>query len=77
MTTDAKHKLRDFKAEIFFVIVKMMRPDICAGRSYINMNLENMKLSQLKHNTPKANTHIAECINEIYISGEYYSEIVW
>ena len=51
LTTNAKHMLRDFKSEytsdaqnngsaMFFVIVKMVQPETCAGCSYIKYNLE-------------------------------------
>ena len=51
LTTDSKRNMRDFKsaytfnsqydgAAIFFVIIKIVRPDTCALLSDINYNLE-------------------------------------
>ena len=55
LTTDSKRKLRDFKsayifnaqdygAAMFFVIIKMVRPNTRAGLSDIKSKLENMKI---------------------------------
>ena len=87
LSTYDKRKLRDFKSEyifntqydgyaMFFVIVKMVRPDTQSWCLYINYNLENMKMSHFKHDIPKYNLQIAEFMNEIYVSGETYSESV-
>ena len=87
LTTDTKSKLRYFKYAYTFntqddgyamlsVIVKMLRPDTRAGCLDTKYNLENTKMSHLKHDTPKDKLHIAESLNEISISGETYSEIV-
>ena len=76
LTANDKRKLRDFKSAynfnaqyygvaIFFVIVKMMRPDTRVGFSDTNYNLENMKISNFKNNTPKSNLKIAEWMNYI------------
>ena len=54
----------------------MVRPNICAGFSDIKSNLENMKMSHFKHDTPKSNLKIAEWMNEVSIYGEIYSEIL-
>ena len=70
LTTYAKLKLRAFRSAyntnnqyygsaIIFVIVKTVPPDICAGFLDIISNLDNMKMSQFKHNTPKSNLKIA------------------
>ena len=61
---------------MFFVIVKLVRPDTCAGCSNIMYRLENMNMSHFKHDIPKDNLHILEWMNEISITGETYSEIV-
>ena len=45
---------------MFFVIVKMVRPDTCAGCSDIKSNLENIKMSHFKHDTPKSKPYITE-----------------
>ena len=58
---------------MFFFIVKMVQPDTCAGFSDIKSNLENMKMSQFKHDISIANLNIVEWMNEISISGETYS----
>ena len=63
LTIDDKIKLRtlksaynfnaqDDRAAMFFVIVKMVWPDTHAGFSDIKPNLENMKVSHFKHDTP-------------------------
>ena len=54
----------------------MVRPDTCVGCSDIKSKLEKMKMSHSKHDIPKANLKIVECMNEISIAGETYSEIV-
>ena len=67
--TDAKRKLKYFKSSynfkyqddrsaIFFVIVKIVRPDTCVGCSGIKSNLDNMKISHFKHGIPKSKLHI-------------------
>ena len=61
---------------MFFVVVKMVRPDTHSGCSYIKSKLENMKMSQFKHDIPKENLQIAERMNYIYIREETYSEIM-
>ena len=87
LTIDVKIKLRDFKftytfnaqydgAAMFFVIVKMVLPNTCTGCSEIKSNLENMNIYHFKHDTPKANRKISECMNDISIDGETYSETV-
>ena len=69
ITTDAKRKLRAFRSEytfntqddgseMLFVVLKMVQPDTCAGCSGIKCKLENMKMSQFKHDIPKSNLHI-------------------
>ena len=66
LNTDDKRKLRAFGylytlhnqydgAVVFFVMVKMVRPDIRAGCSDTKKNLETMKMSQCKNDTPKSN----------------------
>ena len=66
LNTDAKRRLRDFKsaytlnaeddeAAIFFVIVKMVRPETRAGFLDIKYKLENINMSHFKHDTPKSN----------------------
>ena len=66
LKTDAKRKLRAFRSEytfnnqddgavIFFVILKMVRPDTHTGCSDIKYNLEKMKMSNFKYDTPKTN----------------------
>ena len=83
LTTDPKHKLRAFKYAytfnaqydgdtMLFVFVKMVRPDTCAGCSYIKYKLEIMKISHFKHDILKANLHIAKWTNKITIAGETY-----
>ena len=85
LTTNAKRKWRYFKsaytlnaqdngAEIFLVIVKMVRPDTCAGCSYIKSKLENMKMYHFKHDIPEANLKIVEWMNDITIAGKTYSK---
>ena len=70
LTTYAKRKLRAFRSAynfnnqyygsaIIFVIVKKVPPDIWAGFLDIISKLDNMKMSQFKHNTPKSNLKIA------------------
>ena len=54
----------------------MIQLDTCAGCSDIKYKLENMKVSHSKHEIPKANLHITEWMNDIYIFGEIYSKIV-
>ena len=82
-TTDAKVKFRDFRSAytfntqydvsiIFFVIVKTVQPETRAGWSDSKSKLENIKMSCLKHDIPKANMHIVEWMNEISITGETY-----
>ena len=66
VTTNAKRTLRDFKSAytfnaqgdgdaMFFVILKMVRPDTHTGCSDIKYNLEKMKMSNFKYDTPKTN----------------------
>ena len=66
VTTNAKRTLRDFKSAytfnsqgdgdaMFFVILKMVRPDTRTGCSDIKYNLENMNISHLKDEIPKSN----------------------
>ena len=87
LTTDDKCKLRDFRsaytfniqddgAAMFFVIIKIVQPDTRAGCSGIKSNLENINMSQLKHDIPKSNLHISEWMKKIPIAGETYLEIV-
>ena len=82
-TTDSKLRLRAFRtvytfndqyygSEIFFVIVKMVHPVTYAGFSDIKTKLETMKMYRFKRDIPKANLHIAERINEVFICGETY-----
>ena len=61
---------------MFFIILKMVNPEKIAGCSDIKTNLETMKISQFKHEIPRANLLISEWMNDISISGETYSEIV-
>ena len=83
LTTNPNRKLRVFKSAynfkaqydgsaMFFVIVKMVRPDTRTGCTDINYYLENMKMYHFKHDTPKANPHILDRTNEISIDGEIY-----
>ena len=58
---------------MFFVVVKKFEPDIRTGRSDIKFNMENMNMSQFKHDIPRSNLNIVEWMNEISISGETYS----
>ena len=87
LTTYAKCKWRAFRyayafdtqddgAEMLLVNVKMVRTYTRAGWSDINSKLENMKMYHFKHEIPKANLHITEWMNDIYIFGEIYSKIV-
>ena len=80
LNTNAKSKLKDFKSTytfnaqydgyaMFFVILKMVRPDTRAGLSDIKYNLENMNMSHFKHKILKSNLQIPEWMNEISISG--------
>ena len=84
LTTDAKHKLKAFKssytfkakydgATILFVVVKNVLPGTHARFSDIKSDLENMKVSHFKHDTPKANLHILLWMNDISTNGETYS----
>ena len=84
LSTDSKRKLRLFNyaynfntqddgTTMLFVIIKMVRPDAHTGCPYIKSNMDNMKMSQFKHYTPKYNLHIAEWMNEISIYGETHS----
>ena len=50
--------MQDDGVAIFFVVVKMVGPDTRAGLSYIESNIYIMKMSQFKHNIPRANLHI-------------------
>ena len=54
---------------MFFVIVKLLRPDTRAGCSDIKSKLENMKMFHFKHDIPKAKLNILECMNKISIAG--------
>ena len=87
LTTDAKLELRAYKnsyaynnqnygAAMFFVIVKMVRPDTCARCSYIKTKLETMKISQLKYDITRSNLHIEEWMNDISIAGKTYPEFL-
>ena len=78
LTTYDKRKLRAFRSAytfntqddgdaMFFAILKMVRPDTCAGCSDIKSNLENTKMSHFKNDIPKANLNITEWMNEISI----------
>ena len=78
--TYVNKKLRTFRSvynfnnqddgdEMFFVIVKMLRPDTRIGCSDIKSKLENMYMSQLEYDTPKSNLQIEEWMNDIYIYG--------
>ena len=69
LNTDAKRKLRYFKTSytynnqdygsvMFFVVVKMVRPDTHAVCSDIKTNLESIRMSHFKHDIPKTNLHI-------------------
>ena len=51
---------------MLFVIIKMVRPDTCAGCSDINMKQETMSMSQLKYDISKDNLQITERMNDIY-----------
>ena len=44
---------------MFFVIVKMVRPDTRAGCLDIKTKLDTMKMSQFKHDISKENLQIA------------------
>ena len=54
---------QDYGSAMFFIIVKMVRPDTRTGGSDIKSNLENTKKSYFKHVIPKANMHISEWMN--------------
>ena len=69
LTTDAKIKLRAFGnsytfnnqyygAAMFSIIVKMVPPDTRAECSDIKSNMDTMKISQFKHDIPRANLQI-------------------
>ena len=84
--SDANLKLKDSRSAytfntqyygtaILFFIVKMVRPDTHAGCSTIKSKLENTNIPEFKYDIPKANLNITECMNEISIDGETYSEI--
>ena len=66
LATDAKFKLKSFKTShtynnqddvtvVFYVMVKMLRPDTFSGFSDINRNLETMRMYHFKHDIPKSN----------------------
>ena len=57
---------------MFFVIVKMVRPDTHAVFSDIKSKLETIRMSEFKYGIPRSNLHIAEWMNEISIDGETY-----
>ena len=57
---------------MFFVIVKIVRPDTRTGLSYIKSKMYNMKMYQFKQYIPIANLQIEEWMNNIYISGRTY-----
>ena len=61
---------------MFFVIIKMVCHDTWVGCLDIKINMENIRMSHPKRDTPKANLQIVECMNYISISGEIYSEIL-
>ena len=80
LTTDFKYKLRYFKTSytynnqdygsvMFFVVVKMVRPDTHAVCSDIKTNLESIRMSHFKHDIPKYNLQIVEWMNKISIYG--------
>ena len=52
---------------MLFFIVKMASLDTRAGCSDNKTKLETTKMSQFNHNTPKANIHISEWTNGIFI----------
>ena len=54
---------------MLFVIVKIVQPDAHVGCSDIKSKLENMKMSQFKHDITKTNLQISEQTNEISIAG--------
>ena len=79
LTTDDKHNLRAFKtsynynkqdygAAMFFIIVKMVRPETRAGCSDIKKKLETTSIYHFKHDIPTVNLHITECMNNISIA---------
>ena len=85
LVTNVKRNLRSFKSAykfntqyygyaMFFVIVKLVIIYTHAGFSDIKSKLENMKMSQFKHDIPKANLLISEWTNKIFIDGETSSE---
>ena len=55
---------------MFFVMFKTFVPEICAGCSVINNNMETMKLSKFNNEITKENLQIADWMNKISISGE-------
>ena len=73
LTTNVKCKLRAFKsaytfndqydgAAKFFVIMNMVRHNTHVLCSDIKSKLENIKLTHFKHDIPKSNLQITECI---------------
>ena len=61
--------------QMFFSVVKMVRPDTRAGCSDIKTKLETMKMSQFKHDIYKSNPQISEYMNDISKAEESYSGI--
>ena len=57
-------------------IVKMVQPGTRAGCSNIKTNIETMIMSQFNNGIPKVNLYISECLNDISLSVETYSDIV-
>ena len=54
---------------------KKVQADTRKGCSDIKYKPEKMKMYHFKHEIPKANLQITECMDEISIAGETYSEI--
>ena len=61
---------------MFFVIIKMVRPEKHAECIDIKSKTENINISQFKHDIPRSKLQIEERMNKISILGENYSEIV-
>ena len=80
LTTNAKHKIRDFEsaytfndqydgAATIFVILKIVQPDTLTGWSDIQYNLEILRCP-ISNMTPPNPNYV---MNEISIAGETYS----
>ena len=57
------------RSAMFFVVIKIVRPDTQTGLSEIKTKMETTRMYQLLYDTPKANLYISEWIDEISIVG--------